>query len=280
MRIPDLEGKVAIITGAAGGIGREIACLFDKVGINLVLTDIKVNSLHEMSETFTNKPLIIPCDITKRDQVQHLISHTLSHYHIIDILINTVGVIFPALFEDAEYEDIEKQIRINLLGTINCTKEIIPVMKKASKGNIVTISSLAGIVPETYSSIYTATKFALRGLNLTLNLELNKFNIDLSTIFPDSVDTPMLHYEAEHGGSPLTFLNVPIKPEKVAKTVLRAILRHKPEISIPSITGLVSKFIMCFPKGVIKIWPKLEKKGERKKQKFLNQMQSPQSGTQ
>jgi len=272
MKNKDLKDKVAIITGAAGGIGREIARLFDQNGIKLVLTDIKTQHLAEMSKDFSSTPMIISCDITKRDEVKNLISQALTRFKAIDIFVNTVGVIFPALFEDANYKDIEAQIQINLIGTINCTKEIISVMKNIGRANIVTISSLAGIVPETYSSIYTATKFAIRGLNLTLNLELKKHNITISTIFPDSVDTPMLVYEAQHGGSPLTFLSDPIKPEKVAKKVLKAILKNKVEIIIPRSTGILSKFIMCFPKRVLTMWPKLEKKGEKKKQEFIKQL--------
>ena len=96
--------------------------------------------------------MIIPCDLTKIEQVKNLISQTNSKYGTVDILINTVGIIIPALFENTNYSDIEKQINVNLLGKILCTKEVIPIMKDAGGGNIVTISSLAGIVPETYSS--------------------------------------------------------------------------------------------------------------------------------
>ncbi len=157
-----LKDKIAIVTGASGGIGREIVKLFDQNGIYLVLTDIDEKKLNEIGKELSQEPLTIQYDITKLDQVKNLISQTLEKYETIDILVNTVGIIVPALFEDSTYEDIEKQINVNLMGIIRCIKEVIPVMKKAEKGNIVTISSLAGIVPETYSSIYTATKFALR----------------------------------------------------------------------------------------------------------------------
>ncbi len=158
------------------------------------------------------------------------------------------------------------------MGAINCLKEIIPIMKNRGGGHAITISSLAGIVPETYSSIYTATKFALRGLNLTLNLELKEYDIVTSAIFPDSVDTPMLEFEATHGGSPLTFLDDPIPPRDVAEAVLTAILKDKVEVCVPRSQGILSKFIMCFPKLVQRIWPKFEEKGEKKKQEYLKRL--------
>lgn len=268
----NLKDKIAIITGAVGGIGKEIAKLFDQNGINLALTDINESALIEFGKTLLKEPLIIRCDITKLEQIKSLISQTISKYGKINILINTVGIINPSLFENTTYDDIEKQINVNLIGAIYCIKEVMPIMKDIGGGNIITISSLAGIVPETYSSIYTATKFALRGLGLTLNLELIRYNIINSTIFPDSVNTPMLEFEAKHGGSPLTFLHKPVKPEKVAKVVLKTILKNRVESYVPKSQGILSKFIMCFPKRVQKMWPKLEKKGEKRKEEFLKHL--------
>ncbi len=274
MKVFELRNKIAIITGAVGGIGQEIVKLFDEKEILLCLTDINENNLIELAKGLSQEPLIIPCDITKIEQVKELISKTIKKYGTVDFLVNTVGIIIPALFEDTNYEEIEKQVSVNLMGTIYCTKEVIPVMKKAGKGNIITISSLAGIVPETYSSIYTATKFALRGLNFTLNLELKKHNIIVSTIFPDSVDTPMLEFEAKHGGSPLTFLDDPVSPEDVAKLVLKALIKGKAEFYIPHSQGRLSKFVMCFPKLVQRLWPKFEEKGEKKKQEYLQKLEN------
>lgn len=272
MKEKELEGKIAIITGAAGGIGRKIAELFDQKGIKLVLTDLNMETLMKISKTLEQEPLLLTCDITSLDNVKSLIASTVEKYNKIDILVNCVGIIIPSLFEDTSYEDIRTQINVNLMGTIHCTKEVIPMMKEAGGGNIVTISSLAGIVPETYSSIYTATKFALRGLDWTLNLELRDDDIIVSTIFPDSVDTPMLEYEAKHGGSPLTFLHDPVPPEDVAQGVLKAILKEKVEVCVPHLDGILSKFIMCLPSQVKRIWPKYEEEGRKKREEFLNSL--------
>ncbi|TFG02613.1 MAG: SDR family oxidoreductase [Promethearchaeota archaeon] len=272
MKISELKNKVAVITGAAGGMGQELAKLLDENGLLLALTDINENGLNRISEMISQKPLTIPCDITQLDQVKNFINKVVSKFGTINFLINTAGIIIPGAFEDLSYEAIEKQITINLLGTINITKETIPIMKKAESGHIITISSLAGIVPETYSSIYTATKFALRGLDFALHFELKKHNIFVSTIFPDSVDTPMLEYEARHDGSPLTFLHDPVQPEAVAKAILKTMLNKKVEVCIPSLEGKLSKFIMCLPSQVQRLWPKYEKKGEKKKEAFIEQI--------
>ncbi|HQP32199.1 MAG TPA: SDR family oxidoreductase, partial [Deltaproteobacteria bacterium] len=127
-------------------------------------------------------------------------------------------------------------------------------------------------VPETYSSIYTATKFALRGFNLTLAIELKKHRIGVSTIFPDSVATLMLRHEAEHGGSPLTFLSPPMSPALVAEEILGAIVKNKVEVYVPASTGMVSKAVMCWPWAVTRIWPLLEYLGRRKQPALASQL--------
>ncbi len=265
MKAGKLHGKTVIITGAAGGIGMATAALLGRQGANLVLADIDLPKLERATKGLSSSLLTVKCDITKREDIVELVARAQKKFNKIDILVNNAGIIIPARFEDSKYDDIEKQININLIGTINVTYEVLPALIKNGGGNIVTISSMAGIVPETFSSIYTATKFALRGFNLTLALELEEHNIAVSTIFPDSTDTPMLRFEAAHGGSPLTFLSTPQKPEDVARAVLRAITARKLEQYVPYSSGFLSKILMCAPKGVIKLWPILEKSAQKKK---------------
>lgn len=268
MKVNKLKDKVAIVTGAAGGIGSEIASLFDKDGALLVLADINSDGLARLASKLSRKPLLVQCDITDKERVKNLMESAVTKFGRVDILVNNAGIITPGLFEDSRYEDIERQVDINLMGAIYCTREVIPLMKTSGGGNIVTISSLAGIAPETYSAIYTATKYALRGFGLTLRVELKKHNIYVSTIFPDSVDTPMLKYEASHGGSPLTFLNPPVSPAVVAKAVRRAVVKRKIELYVPYSQGLASKIIICLPWIIPFLWPILEKKGAKKKETF------------
>ena len=258
----DLIGKIAIVTGAAGGIGTEVARLFDRLGLRLVLTDINPDGLEKTARLLAGDAQCLVCDVTKPGEVRDLVEEAVWRFGTIDILVNNAGVIRPGLFEECVYPDMERQVQINLLGTMACTREVIPVMQKGGGGHIVTVSSLAGIVPETRSSVYTATKFALRGFNLALAVELRGHRIHVSTIFPDSVATPMLLYEAEHGGSPLTFLGAPQHPERVARAIWKAIQKNQVEVYVPVSVGVLSKAVMCWPWAVTRLWPLLERLGE------------------
>ena len=261
----DFSNKIVIITGASGGIGTALARELGKRGAKLVLADINIDGLESSAPGMTSDPLIIKCDITDRADVKKLVESAVNKFSKIDILINNAGIIRPGLFENCSYEDIDAQIKVNFMGAVNCSKEVLAVMIPAKQGHIVTVSSLAGLVPETYSSIYTASKFALRGFFLTLGIELRNHNIQVSTIFPDSVDTPMLKYEASHGGSPLTFLGDAQSPEKIVQAIIKAIEKNSPEVYAPASTGNVSKMIMCWPWLVTKLWPLLERIGEKNK---------------
>lgn len=261
----DFSNKTIVITGASGGIGSALARELESRGAKLVLADISFDGLKSLAACLTSKPLLIQCDITDRADVKALVESSLKNYSKIDILINNAGIIRPALFENCSYEDIDAQMKVNFMGAVNCTKEVVAAMISAKQGHIVTISSLAGLVPETYSSIYTASKFALRGFFLTLGIELKKHNIKVSTIFPDSVNTPMLKYEAAHGGSPLTFLSNAQSPEKIVRAVIRALEKNRPEICMPVSSGFFSRIVMCWPWLVTRLWPLLEGLGEKNK---------------
>jgi short-subunit dehydrogenase len=266
-----LNGKITLITGAAGGIARETAALLLQHGVRLALTDVNAAGLRDAGKAAGADTLLHACDVTKRADVVRLVKAVRTKLGRIDILINTAGIIVPGPFAQARPADIDRQVQVNLMGALNMIREAAPVMMEAGEGCIITISSMAGIVPETNSAVYTATKYALRGLGLTLNLEMKPYNIHVGTVFPDSVDTPMLRYEATHGGSPLTFLNPPQHPRDVARAVLRAITGNRSEVYVPASTGVFSKIVTIWPGLVLKIWPLLAKMGAKNKAKILKQ---------
>lgn len=256
-----MKDKVIIITGAAGGIGSAIARKFSSAGASLVLADISKERLDVLLETLGVEHLAVPSDVTNIDDIKGLIDKALRHKGKIDVMINNAGIIRPNYIDDSPYGDIRDQIEVNLFSVIAGSKEVIPVMKRQGFGHIVNICSLGGIVPEAGSSVYTATKFGVRGFSLTLDLELKKYGINVSIINPDSVETPMLEYEAKCGVSGVAFANKPLVPEDVADAVFRAVTNKKLEVCVPYSEGIMARLALTIPWIFRYILPLYEKKG-------------------
>ncbi len=258
-----MKDKVVIITGAAGGIGSAIAKKFSTAGARLVLSDINRERLDDILGILGKGHIGVTCDVTKVDDIKGLVARALEYGNKIDVMINNAGIIRPNFLDDSPYVDIRDQIDVNLFSVIAGSREVIPVMKDQGYGHIVNICSLGGIVPEAGSSVYTATKFGVRGFSLALDLELKRFGINVSIINPDSVETPMLKYEAECGISGVAFANKPLRPEDVADAVFRAVVRKKLEVCVPYSEGIMARLALVLPWVLRYVLPVYERKGKK-----------------
>jgi short-subunit dehydrogenase len=260
---------VSLLTGAAGGIGREIALLLDKEGYTQVLIDINKKGLAETASGLSISPCLIDSDITNIENVRKIKKQVLSMYGKLDVLINNAGVVVTTPFDTAEYDEIEREFNVNYKSIIYLLREFLPVMKSQGRGNIVSVCSLGGIMPLKEAPGYCGTKFGLRGFMLSQSIALKKSGIHVSCIYPTAIDTPMLHHEALHGGSLLNFLSDPLQPVKVAKAVVKAIKKNKMEISVPGSEGFLCKLMGSFPALISGILPLLEPGANRNRLKYI-----------
>ena len=261
-----LKDKVVVITGAAGGIGRKLAALLAGRGARLVLTDIRKEKLEELEKTIQTEGIdvrIVEHDVTRPESWNALMSKVLYAFGRMDVLINNAGVVQPAAAWGISQDKIEQQLNVNLLGTIYGCRAALRVMKKQSFGKIVNVASLGGIVPMPGEAVYCATKYGIRGYSLSLAAELQATPIEISVVLPDSVDTPMLAYELEHNEAVMSFIGVPLKPEKVARGILKAVIKHKREILIPAGMGSLCRTAMAFPSLFFLLFPLLKRIGGR-----------------
>jgi 3-oxoacyl-[acyl-carrier protein] reductase len=270
--------KIIVITGAAGGIGSATARLFAQQGATLVLTDIASEKLKELGEDLKNsgaQTLQVEHNVTDPESWQSLLERVKKEYGKIDVLLNIAGIVQPGIADKVTLDEVQQQVSINLLGTIYGCRAVLGVMKKQGSGKIINIASLGGIVPMPGEAIYCATKYAVRGYSLALHAELHNSPVEITVVCPDSVDTPQLDYELLHDEAVLSFIGEPLKPEKVAKGILKAARKKKPEILIPAGMGLICRIGMAFPRIFFSLVPLLEKMGrktirkrrEKKKQK-------------
>ena len=185
----ELDGKTALVTGAASGIGKAIATALANEGANVLVNDLTEAGravADDIGGTF------IKADLSDREAVVALARHALEACGRIDILVNNAGFQHVAPVEEFPEETWVKMIQVMLIAAFQLTKHLAPAMKQNKWGRIINMSSLHGIVASPYKSAYIAAKHGLIGLTKTVALELGEFGITANAICPAYVRTPIV----------------------------------------------------------------------------------------
>lgn len=187
--------KVAIVTGASKGIGREIAKELAEEGIKVVANYNKsYESAKELQEELKNQNInidIFKADVSKREEVKKLVEYTLNKYKKTDILINNAGISEYKLFTDETDEDWQRVINTNLYSAFAMSQEVSKNMISNKNGCIINISSALGMVGASLEVIYSVSKAGMDGLTKALSKELGPSNIRVNSIAPGIIDTAM-----------------------------------------------------------------------------------------
>ncbi|MFA5322180.1 MAG: SDR family oxidoreductase [Smithella sp.] len=190
-----LNGKNAIITGAANGIGRAAALLFAREGANLVLADVNEAGLREVEKEIASaggKVFIRKTDVSSEDEIKELIGLALEKLNNIDILVNNAGMGGGLdTLEDQQREEWQKVYEINVMGPVYATKHIIAHMKERHRGSIINIASVAGLMSGAGGNAYSASKAALINFTRTSACEVGAHNVRINAICPGLIETGM-----------------------------------------------------------------------------------------
>lgn len=196
-----LDQKVAIITGAAAGIGRSCAEVFAQKGAKVVVSDLPDSAGEEVAASLREQDfeaIFIPCDVSNSDDVQNLVRQTVKHFKTLDIAVNNAGISgAQTLTSEYSLENWQKVLDVNLTGVFLCMKFQLPQMLRAGKGSIVNIASVAGQVGFRGSSAYTASKHGVVGLTRAAALEYGPRNIRVNALGPAVIETPMVQFLKE-----------------------------------------------------------------------------------
>ena len=236
----NLKNKIALVTGAASGIGRATSIAFAREGCDVVITDVNGEGLKPVAEEIKGlgrSALSVKADISNKNDVKILCEKALKEFGRVDVLINNAGVALYAEIKDTDLEDWEWIMGINLWGSIYTLNSLLPQMVENKCGHIVNVSSWAGLVGFGGNGAYCVTKFGVVGLSEVLRTEMERFNIGVTVVCPGAVQTNIFN-SVKLKGFKKDIRKMPVflslTPEGMAKRIIRAVKRNKPQV----ITGV------------------------------------------
>lgn len=190
----DFKGKIAIVTGAGRGIGREISILLASLGAHVVIADIAEGDSPTTLEEIQSKghsAQFFKMDVSKYEEVNSTVKDVIKQCGTVDILINNAGITRDNLMMRLKEEDWDQVLDVNLKGAFNMSKAILPSMLKARKGRIINISSVIGMMGNPGQTNYAASKAGLIGLTKAIAREVASRGITVNAVAPGYIDTEM-----------------------------------------------------------------------------------------
>jgi NAD(P)-dependent dehydrogenase (short-subunit alcohol dehydrogenase family) len=212
----DFSGKVVLITGGTGALGRAVAQAFGTWKATTVVTYIIDEEMKDVKAKIKTIVELIKADITKEDQAKKLVSHVINTYDTIDVLVNVVGgYLGGKTVAELDETEWDKMMNMNLKSAFLISKHVIPLMISAKHGKIVHISSRTGLKSDGYDSAYSASKSGLIRLVESISEEVKEHGINVNCILPSTIDT-----EANRNAMPNSDFSKWVKTEDLANLVL------------------------------------------------------------
>ncbi|HEX7776654.1 MAG TPA: SDR family oxidoreductase [Parvibaculum sp.] len=262
-----MAGK-ALITGGGGAIAEEIAIRLDARGYDLILADINEARMAEVARRLSRPPLTVRADLSTQAGMAALAALIEGEHSDLALLVNNAGFVEPGDADTLSPDILDRHIFINLIAPMQLTRAAARVMRPQRRGDILSIVSMGGIIALKGSAAYAASKFGLRGFQTSVRSELAGDGIRVMGVFPSGVDTPMLRYEATHGGSPLNFVGKVFTAAEVADACMKALKTGALETYVPYGDSITSRLAGAFPWVINKVLPMFEKSGEKGRAKF------------
>lgn len=189
------DNKVVLVTGAARGIGKEIAIQFAQSGydvsVNYRTKTDELDNLKKEIEKNGVKCVLVQGDVAKFEEAESIVNETIEKLGKIDVLVNNAGITKDGLLMRMSKDDFEKVVDINLVGTFNVTRNVVPLMVKQKSGRIISISSVVGVAGNAGQTNYSASKAGIIGFTKSLAKEVASRNILVNAVAPGFISTDM-----------------------------------------------------------------------------------------
>ncbi len=225
----NLKGKLVLITGGSSGIGKIMARLMLERQAKVVIWDIDQASIDATKSEFSNQGEVFgyKVDVSNAEQVQATAARVKQEVGVVDVVINSAGVVVGKLFHDHTAAEIARTLNINVAGSMYVTKAFLDGMLAQNSGHICNIASSGGLISNPKMSVYAASKWAVIGWSDSLRLEMKQMKMDVhvTTIMPYYIHTGM--FAGVRSRIPI------LEPEAAALTIVKAIGKNKTMVTIP-----------------------------------------------
>jgi short-subunit dehydrogenase len=239
------QDKVVVITGASGGIGRAASLIFAQMNSKVVLASRdkeKLDLLKKEIEMNGGQAFVIKTDVSSLEETQKMVRETISKWGKVDILIANAGKYIQDIDHKIDIQSYKDSMDINFFGVLNAVNGVLPEMHRSGKGHLVIVNSLDAKKGIKGDGPYVAAKSALDGFGDVLRQELKTQGINVTSIFPARVDTPMIK------NIKVPWISPKIPPEKVVKAIIKGIRRNKAVVIVPSLYSLIGTLNNLFPR--------------------------------
>jgi short-subunit dehydrogenase len=251
----EIRGKIALVTGASSGIGRDTAIDLAQRGATLAICARRADRLEQtLAECRRHAPAsrAYPCDVRDREQIRRTAAAARADLGPIDILINNAGVSAYHLFTEAPEEEFEELMRVNYFSALYFTREVMASMVERRTGAVVFVSSFAGRIATWRHTAYSASKFAMTGLAEALYYEVKSKGVHVAVIYPGVIRTEI--FDKGPGFEHLRHVVEPqfLGTEVVTRAIAKAIEKERFELFAPERYTIIWKLRALFPRAVMK----------------------------
>lgn len=257
--------RVAIVTGAASGIGRHWATVLVARRYCVTVADVNQTGLRECFQS-GERVYVCPLEVRSVEQWQALVSETVARFGRIDCLFNIAGGGQPGFLTNVPMDLVDTIIDVNLKGQIYGMKTVAPIMIRQGAGHIVNVSSLAGLSPTPGNELYSAAKCGLRAVSLAAAVRLRPLGVHVTVVCPDLVDTPALQRQLLLDEEDVALIHSGPRALSVldVEAAFWRALRAKPlEITLPRWRGWLAKINNLYPPLMLRLYGPLVRRGRR-----------------